>query len=34
MPSKVLMSGGGREITLRDLQSMGVVAGANEYDHR
>jgi|TARA_B100000131_G_scaffold246325_1_gene239252 biotin synthase len=29
MPSKVLMSGGGREITLRDLQSMGVVAGAN-----
>ena len=29
MPSKVLMSGGGREITLRDLQSMGIMAGSN-----
>ena len=29
MPEKVLMSGGGREITLRDLQSMGIMAGSN-----
>jgi len=29
MPDKVLMSGGGREITLRDLQSMGIMAGSN-----
>jgi len=29
MPDKVLMSGGGREITLRDLQSLGIMAGSN-----
>ena len=29
MPDKVLMSGGGREVTLRDLQSMGIMAGSN-----
>lgn len=29
LPDKILMTAGGREVTLRDLQSMGVVAGAN-----
>jgi biotin synthase len=29
MPDKVLMSGGGREVTLGDLQSMGLMAGSN-----
>lgn len=29
LPDKILMTAGGREVTLRDLQSMGIVAGAN-----
>ncbi len=29
LPDKILMTAGGREVTLRDLQSMGLVAGAN-----
>ena len=29
LPDKILMISGGREVTLRDLQSMGVFAGAN-----
>ena len=29
LPDKILMTAGGREVTLRDLQAMGLVAGAN-----
>ena len=29
LPDKILMTAGGREVTLRDLQSMGLLAGAN-----
>lgn len=29
LPDKILMTAGGREVTLRDLQSMGLIAGAN-----
>lgn len=29
LPDKILMTAGGREVTLRDLQSMGLMAGAN-----
>ncbi|MEE9252179.1 MAG: biotin synthase BioB [Thermodesulfobacteriota bacterium] len=29
LPDKILMMAGGREVTLRDLQAMGVLAGAN-----
>ncbi|GJM16330.1 MAG: hypothetical protein DHS20C13_16570 [Thermodesulfobacteriota bacterium] len=29
LPDKILMTAGGREVTLRDLQAMGMVAGAN-----
>jgi len=29
LPDKILMIAGGREVTLRDLQSMGLIAGAN-----
>jgi len=29
LPDKILMSAGGREVVLRDLQSMGILAGAN-----
>lgn len=28
-PDKILMTAGGREVTLRDLQAMGLIAGAN-----
>ncbi|MFQ5787276.1 MAG: biotin synthase BioB, partial [Thermodesulfobacteriota bacterium] len=29
LPNKILMTAGGREVTLRDLQAMGLMAGAN-----
>lgn len=29
LPDKILMTAGGREVTLRDLQAMGLLAGAN-----
>ncbi len=29
LPDKILMTAGGREVTLRDLQAMGLMAGAN-----
>lgn len=29
LPEKILMTAGGREVTLRDLQSMGLMSGAN-----
>lgn len=29
LPDKIIMTAGGREVTLRDLQAMGLVAGAN-----
>jgi len=29
LPDKILMTAGGREVTLRDLQAMGIIAGAN-----
>jgi biotin synthase len=29
LPDKILMTAGGREVTLRDLQSIGLLAGAN-----
>ena len=29
LPDKILMTAGGREVTLRDLQAMGLIAGAN-----
>lgn len=29
LPDKILMTAGGREVTLRDLQSLGLLAGAN-----
>ncbi|NIP38315.1 MAG: biotin synthase BioB, partial [Candidatus Dadabacteria bacterium] len=29
LPDKIIMTAGGREVTLRDLQSMGLIAGAN-----
>jgi len=29
LPDKILMTAGGREVTLRDLQSIGLMAGAN-----
>lgn len=29
LPDKILMTAGGREVTLRDMQSMGLLAGAN-----
>ena len=29
LPDKILMIAGGREVTLRDLQAMGLLAGAN-----
>jgi len=29
LPQKILMTAGGREVTLRDLQSMGLMSGAN-----
>jgi len=29
LPDKILMTAGGREVTLRDMQAMGILAGAN-----
>jgi len=29
LPDKIIMTAGGREVTLRDLQAMGLIAGAN-----
>ncbi len=29
LPDKIIMTAGGREVTLRDLQAMGLLAGAN-----